>query len=116
VLVSRYRPEETDDGIQHGAEGGFLMCSFWLADALAHIGALEQAQRRFERLLAFGSPLGLMAEEADGATGELLGNYPQAFTHLALIGAAVNIERARHRLLGARGLPATGHSGLAPTT
>ena len=116
ALVSRYRPEETDDGIQHGAEGGFLMCSFWLADALAHIGALEQAQRRFERLLAFGSPLGLMAEEADGATGELLGNYPQAFTHLALIGAAVNIERARHRLLGARGLPATGHSGLAPTT
>ena len=65
VLVSRYRPEETDDGIDHGEEGAFLMCSFWLADALAHIGEVEQAQRRFERLLSFGSPLGLMAEEAD---------------------------------------------------
>jgi GH15 family glucan-1,4-alpha-glucosidase len=116
VLVSRYRPEETDDGIAHGAEGGFLMCSFWLADALAHIGEVEQARRRFERLLALGSPLGLMAEEADGATGELLGNYPQAFTHLALIGAAVNIERARHRRLGIHGLPAAGHSGVAPVT
>ena len=76
------------------------MCSFWLADALAHIGEVEQAQRRFERLLSFGSPLGLMAEEVDVTSGDLLGNYPQAFTHLALIGAAVNIERARHRRLG----------------
>jgi GH15 family glucan-1,4-alpha-glucosidase len=108
VLVSRYRPEETDDGVDHGEEGAFLMCSFWLADALAHIGEVEQAQRRFERLLAFASPLGLMAEEADVKTGDLLGNYPQAFTHLALIGAAVNIERARHRRLGIRGL------GVAP--
>jgi len=116
VLVSRYRPEETDDGIDHGAEGGFLMCSFWLADALAHIGELEQARRRFERLLALGSPLGLMAEEADGATGELLGNYPQAFTHLALIGAAVNIERARHRRLGIHGLPVTGQPAVVPAT
>jgi len=104
VLVSRYRPEETDDGIDHGEEGAFLMCSFWLADAHAHIGEVEQAQRRFERLLAFGSPLGLMAEEVDATTGDLLGNYPQAFTHLALIGAAVNIERARHRRLGVSGL------------
>jgi GH15 family glucan-1,4-alpha-glucosidase len=104
VLVSRYRPDETDDGIDHGEEGAFLMCSFWLADALAHIGEVEQAQRRFERLISFGSPLGLMAEEADVTTGDLLGNYPQAFTHLALIGAAVNIERARHRRLGVTGL------------
>jgi GH15 family glucan-1,4-alpha-glucosidase len=101
VLVSRYRPEETEDGIDHGEEGAFLMCSFWLVDALAHVGELEQAQRRFERLLAFASPLGLMAEEADMVNGDLLGNYPQAFTHLALIGAAVNIERARHRRLTA---------------
>jgi GH15 family glucan-1,4-alpha-glucosidase len=116
VLVSRYLPEETDDGLDHGAEGGFLMCSFWLADALAHIGEVEQARRRFERLLALGSPLGLMAEEADGATGELLGNYPQAFTHLALIGAAVNIERAGHRRLGIHALPAPGGPSIAPTT
>ncbi len=106
VLVSRYRPAEIDDGVDHGEEGAFLMCSFWLADALAHIGDVEQAQRRFERLLAFASPLGLMAEEVDATTGDLLGNYPQAFTHLALIGAAVDIERARHRRLGASGLPA----------
>ena len=116
VLVSRYLPEQTDDGLDHGAEGGFLMCSFWLADALAHIGEVEQARRRFERLLALGSPLGLMAEEADGATGELLGNYPQAFTHLALIGAAVNIERAGHRRLGIHALPAPGGPSIAPTT
>jgi len=107
VLVSRYRPEETDDGFDHGEEGAFLMCSFWLADALAHIGEVEQAQRRFERLISFASPLGLMAEEADVTNGDLLGNYPQAFTHLALIGAAVNIERARHRRLGIRGLGPT---------
>jgi GH15 family glucan-1,4-alpha-glucosidase len=100
VLVSRYRPEELDDGIDHGEEGAFLMCSFWLVDALAHIGEVEQAQRRFEQLLAFASPVGLMAEEVDTTTGELLGNYPQAFTHLSLIGAAVNIERARHRHIG----------------
>jgi GH15 family glucan-1,4-alpha-glucosidase len=116
VLVNRYRPDETDDGIDHGAEGGFLMCSFWLADALAHVGEVEQAHRRFERLLAFGSPLGLMAEEADGATGELLGNYPQAFTHLALIGAAVNIERARHRRLGIHGLPDGGRAAATAAT
>jgi GH15 family glucan-1,4-alpha-glucosidase len=111
VLVSRYRPEETDDGIDHGEEGAFLICSFWLADALAHIGEAEQAQRRFERLLSFASPLGLMAEEVDVTSGDLLGNYPQAFTHLALIGAAVNLERARHRRLGIHGL---GASGSAP--
>ena len=116
VLVSRYRPEETDDGIVHGEEGAFLMCSFWLADALAHIVEVEQAQRRFERLLSFASPLGLMAEEVDVVSGDLLGNYPQAFTHLALIGAAVNLERARHRRLSVRGLGAAGGSSVAPTS
>ena len=69
VLVSRYRPDEIDDGLDHGEEGAFLMCSFWLVDALAHIGEVEEAQRRFERLLAFASPLGLMAEEADHHRG-----------------------------------------------
>ncbi len=104
ALVSRYRPDETDDGVDHGAEGAFLMCSYWLVDALAHIGEVEEAQRRFERLLGFASPTGLMAEEADTTTGALLGNYPQAFTHLSLIGAAVNIERARRRRSGVSGL------------
>jgi len=103
ALVRRYRTEETDDGLS-GDEGAFFMCSFWLVDSLAHLGEVEFAQRRFERLISFGSNLGLFSEEVDLRTGELLGNYPQAFTHLALIGAAVNIERARHRHIGVRGL------------
>jgi GH15 family glucan-1,4-alpha-glucosidase len=65
---------------------------------------VERASRRFEQLLSFASPLGLLSEEVDIQTGNLLGNYPQAFTHLALVGAAVNIERARVRRLGVRGL------------
>jgi hypothetical protein len=80
------------------------MTSFWLVDALAHTGELEEAERRFERLINFGSPLGLFSEEVDVRSGRLLGNYPQAFTHLALVGAAVNMERARQRSLGVKGL------------
>ena len=110
VLVRRYRRGENDQG-RSSVEGSFLMCSFWLADAMAHVGQLEQAQQLFERLLALGSPLGLFAEEADSVNGDLLGNYPQALTHLALVGAAVNIERARHRTLGAKQLHPASRSG-----
>jgi GH15 family glucan-1,4-alpha-glucosidase len=93
-LVFRYHTEETDDGLA-SPEGSFIICGFWLADALALVGKLEDAQRRFERLLAFSSPLGLFSEEVDPRNGGLLGNYPQAFSHLAMISAAVNIERRR---------------------
>ncbi|MFI5286201.1 MAG: glycoside hydrolase family 15 protein [Candidatus Dormibacteria bacterium] len=103
VLVKRYLMDESDDGLR-GDEGAFFLTSFWLVDALAHCGDLEQAERRFERLLHFSTPLGLFSEEVDVRTGQLLGNFPQAFTHLALVGAAVNLERARRRELGVKGL------------
>ena len=103
ALVNRYDLKDSEDGVR-GQEGAFFMTSFWLVDALAHIGELEEAERRFERLLHFSSPLALFSEEVDVRAGSLLGNFPQAFTHLALVGAAVNIERARDRRLGVRGL------------
>ncbi|GAC1580645.1 MAG: glycoside hydrolase family 15 protein [Candidatus Dormibacteria bacterium] len=97
-LVYRYHAANTDDGLG-SPEGSFIICAYWLADALALVGDLEQAERRFDRLLAFSSPLGLIAEEVDPRTGALLGNFPQAFSHLALISAAVNIERRRNHSL-----------------
>jgi alpha,alpha-trehalase len=89
-FVLRYRVEETDDGLS-GKEGTFLICSFWLVSALAVIGELDQARDLMERLLRIGSPLGLYAEEFDVDTGHHLGNFPQAFSHLALIEAAGRI-------------------------
>ncbi|MGB2940140.1 MAG: glycoside hydrolase family 15 protein [Candidatus Dormiibacterota bacterium] len=93
-LMFRYRAEDTDDGF-NSPEGSFIICAFWIADALAIVGDLEEAERRFTRLLAFASATGLFSEEVDPGSGALLGNYPQAFSHLALISAAVNIERRR---------------------
>ncbi len=92
-LVLRYRVDETDDGLT-GEEGSFTICSFWLVSALVEIGEVERAQKLCERLLSLGSPLQLFAEELDAATGRHLGNYPQAFTHLALINAVVHVVRA----------------------
>jgi GH15 family glucan-1,4-alpha-glucosidase len=92
-LVLRYRTEETDDGLQ-GEEGAFLICSFWLVSALCEIGELDRARSLCERLLGYASPLGLYAEEIDPATGRHLGNFPQAFTHLALINAVMHVIRA----------------------
>jgi GH15 family glucan-1,4-alpha-glucosidase len=86
-FVLRYRTEETDDGLS-GKEGTFLICSFWLVSALAIIGEAQRARDLMERLLRIGSPLGLYAEEFDPQTGRHLGNFPQAFSHLALIEAA----------------------------
>ena len=86
-FVLRYRTDETDDGLS-GKEGSFLICSFWLVSALAIVGELQRARDLMERLLRVASPLGLYAEEFDADTGRHLGNFPQAFSHLALIEAA----------------------------
>jgi alpha,alpha-trehalase len=88
--VLRYRTGETDDGLS-GKEGTFLICSFWLVSALAIIGEHQRARDLMERLLRVASPLGLYAEEFDADTGRHLGNFPQAFSHLALIEAAGRI-------------------------
>ncbi|GAA1004196.1 trehalase [Acrocarpospora pleiomorpha] len=92
-LVLRYRTKETDDGLS-GEEGTFTICSFWLVSALAEIGELGRARRLCEKLLSFASALGLYAEEIDPVSGRQLGNFPQAFTHLALINAVIHIIRA----------------------
>jgi alpha,alpha-trehalase len=89
-FVLRYRTGETDDGLS-GKEGTFLICSFWLVSALGAIGEHQRARDMMERLLRVSSPLGLYAEELDVATGRHLGNFPQAFSHLALIEAAARI-------------------------
>lgn len=92
-LVRRYRVEHTDDGLE-GEEGTFTICSFWLVTALAQIGEGERARALCEKLLALASPLQLYAEELDPATGRHLGNFPQAFTHLALIDAVSSVIAA----------------------
>jgi GH15 family glucan-1,4-alpha-glucosidase len=85
-LVLRYRVEGTDTGFS-GEEGTFTICSFWLVSALAMIGETGRARALCEKLLSFAGPLQLYAEEIDATTGQHLGNFPQAFTHLALIEA-----------------------------
>jgi GH15 family glucan-1,4-alpha-glucosidase len=95
--VLRYRVEETDDGFS-GEEGTFTICSFWLVSALTEIGELDMARALCEKLLAHASPLALYAEQIDAHTGRHLGNFPQAFTHLALINAVVHIIRAEGAL------------------
>ncbi len=91
-LVLRYKTEETDDGLL-GKEGTFLICSFWLVSALIEIGERKRGRELCERLLKDGSSLGLYAEELDARSGRHLGNFPQAFTHLALINAVTHVIR-----------------------
>jgi GH15 family glucan-1,4-alpha-glucosidase len=95
-LVLRYRTGETDDGL-HGEEGTFLICSFWLVSALSEIGERRDAEHLCERLLSYSSPLELYAEELEASSGRHLGNYPQAFTHLALINAVTHVIEAQQR-------------------
>jgi GH15 family glucan-1,4-alpha-glucosidase len=97
-LVLRYRNEEglNPDGLT-GEEGTFVICSFWLVSALAKAGEIDRAERLFDKLVACANDLGLLAEEIDTANGELLGNFPQAFSHVGLITAAWEIDKARGR-------------------
>jgi GH15 family glucan-1,4-alpha-glucosidase len=99
-LVFRYRTAGGVDGLA-GDEGTFLLCTFWLAQALAMSGQVARARTIFERAVAYANDVGLLAEEVDPAGGELLGNFPQAFSHIGLINAAWAIDRAE------RGVPAT---------
>jgi GH15 family glucan-1,4-alpha-glucosidase len=91
-LVLRYRVDETDDGFQ-GEEGTFTICSFWLVSALCEIGEAHKARKLCAKLLSLAGPLELYAEEIDAHSGQHLGNFPQAFTHLGLISAAYAIDR-----------------------
>ena len=90
-LVYRYDPTASPDGLL-GSEGTFTICSFWYVDALARSGRLNDARLVFEKMLTYASPLGLYSEEI-APTGEQIGNFPQAFSHLALINAAVNLDQ-----------------------
>jgi len=91
ALVYRYDPAASPDGLS-GEEGTFTMCSFWFVEALTRAGRLDEARLAFEKMLTYANHLGLYSEQI-GATGELLGNFPQALTHLALISAAHNLDR-----------------------
>ncbi len=105
-LVLRYRSDAglNADGLA-GKEGAFVICSFWLASCLARVGEIDRAQALFVRLSGLTNDVGLLAEEIDSRTGELLGNFPQAFSHVGLIDAAWEIDQAHvhavhsHRLL-----------------
>ncbi len=100
-LVLRYRTDQTDDGLS-GEEGSFTICSFWLVSALVEIGELKRATDLCDKLLSYASPLLLYAEEIDPRSGRHLGNFPQAFTHLALINAVMHVIRAEQELEPAR--------------
>jgi GH15 family glucan-1,4-alpha-glucosidase len=92
-LVYRYRTADGIDGLT-GEEGTFLLCSFWLAQALAMSGQVGRARAVFERAAAYTNDVGLLSEEVDPRSGELLGNFPQAFSHIGLINAAWAIDEA----------------------
>jgi len=92
-LILRYHTDETDDGLA-GREGTFTICSFWLVSALVEIGEVTRARELCEKVLSYASPLALYAEEIDPRSGRHLGNFPQAFTHLAQINAIMHVIRA----------------------
>ena len=95
-LVYRYR---SHDGLE-GEEGTFLICTFWLAQALAEAGELDRARMKFEQAIAYANDVGLLSEEVDPRSGELLGNFPQAFSHIGLVNAAWAISQAERAAAG----------------
>lgn len=103
-LVYRYRTEGGVDGLA-GEEGTFLLCTFWLAQAQAMAGDVDAARRTFEHAAGYANDVGLLAEEVDATTGEMLGNFPQAFSHIGLVNAAYAIAEAEKRRTAATALP-----------
>lgn len=102
VLIHRYRTDQIDDGLP-GAEGAFLICSFWLVDSLALAGRVEEARRRFAGLLELRNDLGLLAEEYDTKDRRMLGNFPQAFSHVGLIDSAHTLHDVTKSAAASRG-------------
>jgi len=103
-LILRYKTSETEDGLA-GEEGTFAICTWWLVSALVEIGDLDRARQLCEKMLAYASPLLLYAEEIDAISGRHLGNFPQAFTHLALINAVMKLIAAEEELLASTPSP-----------
>jgi len=103
-LVMRYDTTESDDGLSSN-EGVFLACSFWLVDAYLLLGRMADARRLFERLLTLCNDVGLLSEEYDHRTGRLLGNFPQALSHIALINSAFNLNEATKPAIQRSGSP-----------
>ncbi len=91
-FVMRYRTGEFDDGLPPG-EGTFLACSFWMVDNLALQGRVDAAHAMYERLLSLANDVGLLSEEYDPAAGRLVGNFPQAFSHVALVHTGLNLMK-----------------------
>jgi GH15 family glucan-1,4-alpha-glucosidase len=92
-FLLRYDTRDTDDGLPPG-EGAFLPCSFWLADCLTMIGRYDEARALFDRLAGLANDVGLLAEEYDPRLDRLVGNFPQAFTHVGLVNTAMNLDQA----------------------
>jgi GH15 family glucan-1,4-alpha-glucosidase len=109
-FVMRYRTTEFDDGLPPG-EGTFLACSFWMVDNLALQGRVAEAEEMYERLLALVNDVGLLAEEYDPAAKRLVGNFPQAFSHVALVHTGMNLMKHEQEIAKAAGQPA--HDGAA---
>jgi GH15 family glucan-1,4-alpha-glucosidase len=113
-LVMRHDPAEIETGLAHG-EGAFLACSFWLADAMILLGRTDEARQLFERLLALRNDVGLLAEQYEVRARRLVGNFPQAFSHVALVTTANNLSRASKPADQRAGHgPAPGPEGGAP--